>query len=292
MLAALVILAGMCAVPVAATPVVLVTVTPTALAQGGAVVVTLRGPSPDGTLRVRFASRTWPVYQIADRWQTYLGTDPNTYAGLRPLVVELVQPEETLVLARRGVAVRPVTFPVRHITFTPGTAALLDPKLAGEEQAKLAAALQILETAPLWTGSFQIPVIGPITSAYGVFSFYQGIAQGWHHGVDIAAPDGQVVSAANAGIVRLAEMLPLSGFTVVLDHGMGILTYYMHMSKVDVASGQRVNKGDLVGRVGSTGLATGPHLHWGVRVNGIYVDPLRWPPGVEVNRGKVQGPGS
>ncbi|HVH31438.1 MAG TPA: hypothetical protein VNA31_07215, partial [bacterium] len=91
MLAAVVILAGMCAVPVAATPVVLVTVTPTALAQGGAVVVTLRGPSPDGTLRVRFASRTWPVYQIADRWQTYLGTDPNTYAGLRPLVVELVQ---------------------------------------------------------------------------------------------------------------------------------------------------------------------------------------------------------
>lgn len=292
MLAAFVVLAGMFTVPVAATPIVLVTVTPAALTQGGAVAVTLRGPAPDGTLRVRFASRTWPVYQIADRWQTYLGTDPNTYAGLRPLVVELVQPEETLVLARRGVAVRPVTFPVRHITFTPGTAALLDPKLAGEEQAKLAAALQILETAPLWTGSFQIPVIGPITSGYGVFSFYQGIAQGWHHGVDIAAPEGQVVSAANAGIVRLAEMLPLSGFTVVLDHGMGILTYYMHMSKVDVAPGQQVNKGDLVGRVGSTGLATGPHLHWGVRVNGIYVDPLRWPPDVEVNRGKVQGPGS
>ncbi len=292
MLAAVVIFAGMCAVPVAATPVLMVTVTPAALTQGGAVVVTLRGAPPEGTLRVRFASRTWPVYQISDRWQTYLGTDPNTYAGLRPLVVELVQPDETLVLAHRGVTVRSVIFPRRHITFSPGTAALLDPKLAGEEQAKLAAALQVLEPAPLWTGSFLIPVIGPITSGYGVFSYYQGIAQGWHHGVDIAAPEGQVVSAANAGIVRLAEMLPLSGYTVVIDHGMGILTYYMHMSKVDVTPGQRVNKGDLVGLVGSTGLATGPHLHWGVRVNGIYVDPLRWPPDVEVNRGKVPGPGS
>lgn len=291
-LVALLILAGTCTVPVAATPVVLVTVTPAALAQGGAVVVTLRGLAPDGTLRVRFASRTWPVYQISDRWQTYLGTDPNTFAGLRPLVVELVQPEEILVLAHRSVTVRPATFPLRHITFAPGTAALLDPKLAGEEQAKLAAALQVLETAPLWTGSFLVPVIGPITSGYGVFSFYQGIAQGWHHGVDIAAPEGQVVSAANAGIVRLAEMLPLSGITVVIDHGMGILTYYMHMSAVDVAPGQRVSKGDIVGRVGSTGLATGPHLHWGVRVNGIYVDPLRWPPDVEVNRGKIPGPGS
>jgi len=292
MVAACVILAGMCAVPVAATPVVLVTVTPSALAQGGAVVVTLRGPAPDGTLRVRFASRTWPVYQVSDRWQTYLGTDPNTHAGLRPLVVELVQPEETLVLAHRSVTVRQMTFPRRHITFTPGTAALLDPKLAGEEQAKLAAALQVLEDAPLWSGSFRVPVIGSITSGYGVFSFYQGIAQGWHHGVDIAAPEGEVVSAANAGIVRLAELLPLSGITVVVDHGMGILTYYMHMSAVDVTPGQRVSKGDTVGRVGSTGLATGPHLHWGVRVNGIYVDPLRWPPDVEVNRGKVPGPGS
>jgi murein DD-endopeptidase MepM/ murein hydrolase activator NlpD len=292
MLAAFVILAGIYTVPVAATPVVLVTVTPAALAQGGAVVVTLRGAAPDGTLRVRFASRTWPLYQISDRWQTYLGTDPNTYAGLRPLVVELVQPEETLVLAHRSVTVRPVTFPRRHITFAPSTAALLDANLAAEEQAKLAAALQVLEATPLWTGSFLVPVIGPITSGYGVFSFYQGIAQGWHHGVDIAAPEGQVVSAANAGIIRLAEMLPLSGITVVVDHGMGILTYYMHMSAVDVVSGQRVGKGDLVGRVGSTGLATGPHLHWGVRVNGIYVDPLRWPPDVEVNRGKVPGPGS
>jgi murein DD-endopeptidase MepM/ murein hydrolase activator NlpD len=110
--------------------------------------------------------------------------------------------------------------------------------------------------------------------------------------VDIAAPEGEVVSAANAGIVRLAEMLPLSGITVVVDHGMGILTYYMHMSAVNVVAGQRVSKGDIVGNVGMTGLATGPHLHWGVRVNGIYVDPLRWPPDVEVNRGKIPGPGS
>lgn len=286
------ILAGGIPAHAVATPVVLVTVTPSALSQGGAVAVTVHRPVPEGTLRVRFASRTWPLYLTADGFQTYLGTDPNTSTGIRPLVIEVVQSDDVVVLARRGVTVRPMTFPRRHITFAPGTAALLDPKLAMEEQAKLAAAVQTLEAIPLWAGAFRTPVAGPITSGYGVFSFYQGIAQGWHHGIDIAAPEGEAVYAANAGIVRLAEPLPLSGITAIVDHGMGILTYYMHMSAVNVTPNQRVNTGDLIGRVGSTGLATGPHLHWGVRVNGIYVDPLRWHPEAEVNQGKIRGPGS
>jgi murein DD-endopeptidase MepM/ murein hydrolase activator NlpD len=84
------------------------------------------------------------------------------------------------------------------------------------------------------------------------------------------------VRAANHGVVRLAEGIPLSGNAVLIDHGLGVFTTYMHMSRIAVRRGQRVKKGDLVGAVGSTGVATGPHLHWGLRVNGLYVDPLRW----------------
>jgi hypothetical protein len=277
-LLAILILSGLVGVQASAASVVLVTVAPARLAQGGAVVVTMRGPIAEGTVQVRFASRTWPLYQLGDRWQTYLGTDPDTLAGPRPVIIELVQPEGVQVLARRSVTVGQVRFPQRHLTFAPGTAALLDEKLVEEEQTKLAAALRTLEPAPLWAGAFRIPVVGPITSGYGVASVYQGSSQGWHHGVDIAAPEGQPVYAANAGIVRLAEPLPLSGIAAIVDHGMGILTYYMHMSAVDVSVGQQVRTGEMIGRVGSTGLATGPHLHWGVRVNGIYVDPLRWAP--------------
>ncbi len=278
MLVAILILSGLLRVQATAASVVLVTVAPARLPQGGAVVVTVRGPVPEGTVQVRFASRTWPLYQVLDRWQIYLGTDPDTLAGLRPVVIELVQPEGVQVLARRSVTVGQVRFPQRYLTFAPETAALLDAKLVEEEQTKLAAALRTLEAAQLWAGAFRIPVAGPITSGYGVTSVYQGASQGWHHGVDIAAPEGQPVYAANSGIVRLAEPLPLSGIAVIVDHGMGVLTYYMHMSTVEVSVGQQVRSGEIIGRVGSTGLATGPHLHWGVRVNGIYVDPLRWAP--------------
>ena len=259
-----------------AGPAVTVTVTPSVLAQGGAIAVTVLGDLPGSTLQVRFIGRTWPLYRGSDRWRTYLGTDPNTTPGARAVVIEVVDHDGVQVFARRVVTVRGVAFARRSLTFDPNTLALLTPQSVAEEQAKVAAGLRVLESAQLWSASFRIPVVGPITSPYGVISIYQGASRGWHHGVDIAAPEGEIVRAANSGIVRLAEPLPLSGDTVIVDHGMGILTFYMHMSALDVAAGQNVHTGDTVGRVGSTGLAIGPHLHWGLRVNGIYVDPLLW----------------
>ncbi len=264
------------AASVRAGPVVTVSVSPAVISQGGAVVITVTGDRPDGALQVRFAGRTWPLYRDSTRWRTYLGTDPNTAAGSRAIVVELVDHDSIQVLARRLITVRRVAFPRRTLTFDPETLALLTPEKVAEEQAKVASGLRVLEPAQLWSASFRMPVTGTITSPYGVISIYQGASHGWHHGIDIAAPEGEIVRAANSGIVRLAEPLPLSGNTVIVDHGMGILTFYMHMSALDVTAGERVHTGDIVGRVGSTGLATGPHLHWGVRVNGVYVDPLLW----------------
>ncbi|MDR5703086.1 MAG: M23 family metallopeptidase, partial [Armatimonadota bacterium] len=75
---------------------------------------------------------------------------------------------------------------------------------------------------------------------------------------------------------RLAEALPLSGNAILLDHGLGIVTSYLHLSQINVSPGQRVKRGEIIGLVGSTGLATGPHLHWGMRVNGVHVNPLPW----------------
>ncbi|MGH2349374.1 MAG: M23 family metallopeptidase [bacterium] len=126
-----------------------------------------------------------------------------------------------------------------------------------------------------------------MTSPYGVVSVYchadcagsqrrQGQIRGFHRGVDLAAAAGTPVAAANDGIVRLAETLPLSGKAVLLDHGMGIVTSYLHQSAILVRPGQRVRRGEIIGRVGSTGLSTGPHLHWGLRINGVHVDPMPW----------------
>lgn len=264
------------AAPVGAGPAVTLTISPTTITQGRSAAVTVSGDLPDGILQVRFAGRTWPLYRESGDWRTYLGTDPNTAAGSRAVVIEFVNNGDVQVLARRLVTVRRGAFLRRTITFDPETLALLTPENVAAEQAKVAAGLRVLEAAQLWSAAFHMPLTGTITSPYGVISIYQGTSHGWHHGIDIAAPEGEIVRAANAGIVRLAEILPLSGNTVIIDHGMGILTFYMHMSALDVTPGERVENGAIVGRVGSTGLATGPHLHWGMRVNGVYVDPLFW----------------
>jgi len=95
-----------------------------------------------------------------------------------------------------------------------------------------------------------------------------------HSGVDISAPYGSPVRAANSGKVVLARELYFSGKTVILNHGLGLYTYYCHFSKIKVKLGDIVKKGDAVGLVGSTGRSTGPHLHWGVKVQDSRVDPL------------------
>ncbi|MFN3285991.1 MAG: M23 family metallopeptidase, partial [bacterium] len=117
---------------------------------------------------------------------------------------------------------------------------------------------------------------GPVASPYGVRSVYNGQPRGHHLGVDIRAAAGTPVRAAHTGVVVLAERLPLGGNTVIVDHGAGVFTSYLHLQSLAASVGARVRQGQVVGFVGSTGLSTAPHLHWAVRVNGVPVDPLQW----------------
>jgi murein DD-endopeptidase MepM/ murein hydrolase activator NlpD len=259
----------------APAPGVRVSVSPTVVPQGGTVEVVVSGLSASRAW-VRFAGRTWPLYESGGVWRTFLGTDPLTAPGPRGVTIETAGPSGTAVAGRAALTVRRIAFPVRRITLAPDRRTLLDPRLAQEEGRKVAAALRVLSAGRLWRGAFRVPVRGTVTSPYGVVSVYQGQIRGFHRGVDLAAAAGTPVSAANDGIVRLAATLPLSGKAVLLDHGMGIVTSYLHQSSVLVRPGQRVRRGEILGRVGSTGLSTGPHLHWGLRINGIHVDPMPW----------------
>jgi murein DD-endopeptidase MepM/ murein hydrolase activator NlpD len=129
----------------------------------------------------------------------------------------------------------------------------------------------------LWAGPFIVPAEGPITSQFGTRRSYNGgPATSYHEGIDYDAPPGASVLAANEGQVALAEPLSVRGKAVIIDHGLGIHSGYYHLSDINVREGQLVKKGDVVGKVGDTGLATGPHLHWEIRVNGINVDPAQW----------------
>jgi hypothetical protein len=120
---------------------------------------------------------------------------------------------------------------------------------------------------------FRWPVHGRISGRFGSQRVYNGKPRAPHSGVDIAVPTGTAVHAPAAGIVTLAQHLYLSGNTVIIDHGAGISSVLLHMSKLDVQRGQRVRSGQIVGLSGMTGRATGPHVHWGMNWFGVRMDP-------------------
>lgn len=127
----------------------------------------------------------------------------------------------------------------------------------------------------LWTGDFIAPVSESVSEPFGVRRVFNGELKTEHQGLDYHAPRGTRVVAANSGTVLLARRLFFEGNCVIVDHGQGLMTLYMHLSKFKVRKGQKVRRGQLLGLSGATGRATGPHLHLAVRWEGIYLDPAK-----------------
>lgn len=117
------------------------------------------------------------------------------------------------------------------------------------------------------------PVSGPLSSKFGVRRFFNGEERNPHAGLDFAVPAGTPIKTPANGKVILVGDYFFNGRTVFVDHGQGFISMFCHMSKIDVNVGQQVRRGDVVGRVGSTGRATGPHMHWNVSLNDARVDP-------------------
>ncbi|MCQ4272653.1 peptidoglycan DD-metalloendopeptidase family protein [Pseudomonas kuykendallii] len=120
---------------------------------------------------------------------------------------------------------------------------------------------------------FDKPVDGPLSSPFGLRRFFNGEERNAHSGLDFAVPAGTPIKAPAAGKVTLVGNLFFNGNTVFVDHGQGLISMFCHLSKIDVKVGDEVPRGGVVGRVGSTGRATGPHMHWNVSLNGVRVDP-------------------
>ncbi len=128
-----------------------------------------------------------------------------------------------------------------------------------------------------WKGIFVAPIPGKVLSPFGRTRNKKGQkAEDWHKGVDLAGRSGDPVVAPNAGVVLLVKEFNFHGKTVLISHGQGIATIYIHLKSFAVKEGESVKKGQKIGEVGATGLATGPHLHWGLYVQGQPVDPLQW----------------
>jgi hypothetical protein len=257
-------------------------ITPDAPVQGDTITILVHA-APGSTVAVRFNGAALPVFTAGEGvWRALQGTDPDTPSGTYPVVVAIAPGrgaaggDGRTVTVRRTVRVGPAQFAERHLTLPSGTVSLITPKNLQIERRALDAVLSRRTPQALWRGPFRHPVPGVIDSPYGYMGFYNGVREWWHQGVDFPAPAGAPVAAANSGLVVLARMLPLGGGTVVIDHGQGVLTEYLHMLSFEVHAGERVALGDVIGRIGATGLVTGPGLHWGLYADGHWVNPLFW----------------
>lgn len=149
-----------------------------------------------------------------------------------------------------------------------------DLKRIAEENRRIAAARAHDTAETWWAAGFDWPVTGPISGVYGTARILNGEPRQPHFGVDIAAPEGAPIRAPADGIVRLAETdLYYTGGTVILDHGFGLSSTYLHMSEVAVRVGDRPARGERIGAVGATGRATGPHLCWRFNLFATRLDP-------------------
>ena len=259
-----------------ATTAVQLHITPAAPVQGDTLTVSIIAAGRSG-VRVRFDGAAVPAFVLPDgSWRALIGTDPDVAATKHQVGVSLITGPRPSGWTSEPVRISRGHFGVRTLTLPSDTFGLITPKNLIAEQRALGPVLSRHTPVALWVGTFQAPSTGAMDSPYGQQSVYNGHRQWWHQGVDFAASAGAPVVAANAGVVALAQALPLGGNTLVIDHGHGVLTEYLHLSSFAVHPGARVERGALIGQIGATGLVTGPSLHWGLIVNGIPVNPLFW----------------
>lgn len=196
--------------------------------------------------------------------------------GLYTLALLVSDPRGDEVYVTRAIEVLDGGYETEEISLTTD---LLDNAALALERERVAEIRPVFNPERYWDGLFTRPITTELTSAFGTRRLYKYPSTefyGYHEGTDFDGEVGSPVYAPAPGVVVLAEELYLRGNALVIDHGWGVYTGYWHLSQFDVQVGQRVETGDLIGRVGSTGRSTGAHLHWDLWVNGTNVSALQW----------------
>ena len=255
---------------------------PLPLQQGSTMVVSVRTDRPV-TLTGSFEGWDIPFALSGDQYIGLVGVSANPVTGVTPgiypitLTATTAQHEQVSIIS--NVQINAGHFGSEYIDLPTDRQALLDPVLVQTEKDKLNAVWTIFNPQRYWTGAFAVPVATytRISSPFGTRRAYAGGPfSTYHEGTDFAVGAGTPVYAPAAGVVVLAEPLTVRGNGIVIDHGWGVFTGYYHLSKIEVTVGQTVQPGDELALSGNTGLSTGAHLHWDMRIRGLNVDPLQF----------------
>jgi hypothetical protein len=256
----------------------LLDIVPKSVRQGDCAFVIVRpGAVPPAAGECRWLGKTYTLFAAGDGYRAILPVSPDAPTGLRSVVVVLQDGAGESRETSLPVTIIKRAFGVQKLRMSKETSRLYTDPSVEQEGKTIHAALAQVSDEQLWQGPFAWPVSGKVTTGFGLARTINGAIQYRHRGLDISGAAGSPVFAPAAGIVRLVRQdFKLHGKTIVLDHGQGVGSIYLHLSEILVKEGQRVARGELIGRVGATGAATGPHLHWGTYVAGESVDPRFW----------------
>jgi len=254
-----------------------ITVVPAQVESGSPVLLHLEAPA-NAAIDGNWLGRKLEFFPSHDgrSWFALAGVDVEAPAGPSEIVVSIRSGGEARKLSRT-IEIYPAHYRTASLTVAPK---FVEPDASSLAQIKAEVELKtkIFATTaaePLWSSNFRAPVAAPPTDSFGTRRMFNGKLASIHKGMDFHAASGTPVHAANSGVVVLARPLYYEGNCVVIDHGLGLYTISMHLSRIDVAEGKHVATGELIGLSGATGRVTGPHLHWAVRWRDTYLDPAK-----------------
>ncbi len=252
-----------------------VQILPASPVRGDTLSVVIRAETGSAAPTVTVGGETYPSFMLSgNRYRALVPTSPNTKAGNLAIQINGSEGTENVTV---NIGAR--SFPTQYITLSGASAGLEGTDYEFDRLDELRA---LRTPQRYWNGPMGRPSTGYVSSTYGLQRYYNGVfAEDYYHrGVDYAAGNGSPIYAPAAGKIivvgRVEDGFVLNGNTLGIDHGQGVTSVMIHLSGFAVKEGDIVEKGQLIGYMGSTGFASGPNLHWGLFVNGIAVDPVQW----------------
>jgi murein DD-endopeptidase MepM/ murein hydrolase activator NlpD len=248
---------------------------PVAPRLGDTTALQIQVDNPQSPLLVKIGNKTYPVFSLGGkRYRALIPSTPLEKPGVR--TVQVTADGKTQAV--------PITFTdrqfrIQRINLPPGKSGV---EATTYELKKVAAFKALVTPTKYWSGKFVAPSRAATSTPFGVKRYYNGVFADdyYHRGLDYAGAKGSPVTAPAAGrIVMIGfvkEGFRVHGNAIGLDHGQGVVSIFMHLSRINVQEGDLVKPGDLLGAIGTTGASTGPHLHWGLYVDGIGVEPAQW----------------
>jgi murein DD-endopeptidase MepM/ murein hydrolase activator NlpD len=242
---------------------------------GDTAVLKIKVDNPQNPPVVKFGKKTYPAFSLGENvYRVLIPSTPLEKPGVRNVQV----------MADGSTQAVPITFTdrkfrIQRINLPPGKSGVQATAYELREVAKLKA---LVTPNQYWSGKFANPSTAATSTPFGVKRYYNGVFANdyYHRGLDYAGAEGSPVTAPAPGRVVMVGYVKdgfrVHGNAIGLDHGQGVVSIFMHLSKIKVKEGAMVKTGDLIGAIGTTGASTGPHLHWGLFVNGVGVEPAQW----------------